>query len=955
MGFMDIMGSKSVRYHAETVMGRADDHPGRALEYYGSRGETPFRWGGSGAASLGLEGDVREQQYASIYGEGGAKDPISGVGLVRTRRPGMEVVIAAHKSVAELGVIGRADDMHAILDAERNATIRYLDRLTRQRGGRRGKSAVSSPTTGLVYAHSRHATSRAGDPSPHDHVLIANVVEMVDEKGGFKAPDTTLWRDHLHAATMFGRMAAARKALELGYAIEADPGPSGKLGHFRIAGVPKVVTELHSKRGAEIDAECRSKGYDSYRARGVAARATRAYKRHTPIADLMERWNKEIEEVGHSADEIRARVDEAGRRRKRIRPLRYDQVREITRDLLSAEGELGQRKLFSYPDVAVALAPRLYGQEPKVLAQLAGAVVADPESIPLLRVAGAKEQMYTTARTLATEGAIAESIGNQMSRTNAPSVNTTKMLRAVAETETALGHALTSDQRQAILACCSSARGAEILLGVAGAGKTTALRAVAEAFSRSGYRVIGTATSGQAARTLGEEAGIGLSRTLASITWRLDHGQLCLTERDVVVLDEAAMTDDPALLRLLSAVEGAGAKVLLVGDHLQLGPVGPGGAFEALLERHRDELCVLLENVRQRDPEERRALSQLRGGNVSTAVDWYVGHGRVRNSDTRQDSLQSAVDAFSSDYLSGKDAVLLAWRRKNVAELNARARALVEEAGILSGPELRAPGGRRYRAGDSVVLLAPINEAGLVTSERAMVVSVDETQTSLVLATEEGRTVCLGGQDISAERLDHAYAMTVHRMQGATTEISHLYSDGGGRELAYVAMSRAKETSFVYCVADDTAQAREDLVREWSVSRRPQWASGTGSPDQSGRVVTERPELSPERAAAVRLAHLETKREALVVAVEGQMEQRQGWLEDHPDAGSRLARIDREISERRLELERRRRGAGVRTGGDYSAVRRALSPWSRRPDAGHRSGARGGHSPGASRNVGFGR
>ena len=44
----------------------------------------------------------------------------------------MELVISAHKSVAELGVIGRAEDMHRIMDAERDATLEYLDRLTEQ-------------------------------------------------------------------------------------------------------------------------------------------------------------------------------------------------------------------------------------------------------------------------------------------------------------------------------------------------------------------------------------------------------------------------------------------------------------------------------------------------------------------------------------------------------------------------------------------------------------------------------------------------------------------------------------------------------------------------------------------------------------------------------------------------------------------------------------------------------
>jgi conjugative relaxase-like TrwC/TraI family protein len=156
------------------------------------------------------------------------------------------LVISAHKSVAELGVIGRAEDMHAIMDAERVATLAYLDEVTRRRGGRRGRAATAIQTGGLIYAHTRHATSRAGDPCPHDHVLVANVVEMLDTQGGWKAADTALWREHVHAATMVGRHAAARRAVDLGYRIEADTGPSGRLRHWRVAGVPDEVVALHS-------------------------------------------------------------------------------------------------------------------------------------------------------------------------------------------------------------------------------------------------------------------------------------------------------------------------------------------------------------------------------------------------------------------------------------------------------------------------------------------------------------------------------------------------------------------------------------------------------------------------------------------------------------------------------------------------------------------------------------
>ena len=143
MAWMRMMGADSVAYHQATVMGRADDHPGQALAYYASRGETPLVWGGSGAVHLGLSGRVTEEEYAAIYGPGGAKHPRTGVRLAATRRPGMELVISAHKSVAELGVIGRAEDMHRIMDAERDATLDYLDTLTRQRGARRGRAPTA--------------------------------------------------------------------------------------------------------------------------------------------------------------------------------------------------------------------------------------------------------------------------------------------------------------------------------------------------------------------------------------------------------------------------------------------------------------------------------------------------------------------------------------------------------------------------------------------------------------------------------------------------------------------------------------------------------------------------------------------------------------------------------------------------------------------------------------------
>ena len=293
----------------------------------------------------------------------------------------MELVISAHKSVAELGVIGRAEDMHSIMDAERNATLSYLDQVTKSVGGRRGRASISTPTGGILYAHTRHATSRAGDPCPHDHVLLANVVEMLDDRGGWKAANTSLWREHLHAATMAGRVAAARVAVELGYGIEADPGPSGRLGQWRIAGIPHEVVALHSKRAVEITAAIEERGETSYQARQVAARTTRRAKEHTPEGELVGRWRRELAQVGWPAERLLGAVDAASGRRIAPRPS-LREARRVLAEVLDADGDLARRKVFSRRHLVVAVAPHLYGWDHRTLDAVVDRALADPAVFP---------------------------------------------------------------------------------------------------------------------------------------------------------------------------------------------------------------------------------------------------------------------------------------------------------------------------------------------------------------------------------------------------------------------------------------------------------------------------------------------------------------------------------------------------------------------------------------------
>ena len=261
------MGAESVDYHRATVLGRGDDHPGMAIEYYASRGETPLVWGGSGTAGLGLEGAVSREDYEAIFGPGGARDPKTGERLVTTRRPGMEVVISAHKSVAELGVIGRAEDMHAIMDAERDATLAYLDRVTRRMGGRRGVAARGRRRpVGLIYAHTRHATSRPATLARTTMCWWPTWSRCSTRQGGWKAADTALWREHLHAATMAGRAAAARVGRRAGLRHRGRPGPVGAA--WDTGGSPASPTRCYGSTpsGRPRSTPSASAGATAYRA-----------------------------------------------------------------------------------------------------------------------------------------------------------------------------------------------------------------------------------------------------------------------------------------------------------------------------------------------------------------------------------------------------------------------------------------------------------------------------------------------------------------------------------------------------------------------------------------------------------------------------------------------------------------------------------------------------------------
>ena len=368
------------------------------------------------------------------------------------------------------------------------------------------------------------------------------------------------------------------------------------------------------------------------------------------------------------------------------------------------------------------------------------------------------------------------------------------MMEAIAAAPVAL-----SDEQRALVARAALSEDRVVcVVGVAGAGKTTALRALADAMERADIPVLGAAPSGRAAEELRESAGIG-ARTLHSLLAEarcrggLPHGA-------VVVIDEAGMAETRVLAPVLRMLEQAGGKVILVGDPAQLPSVGAGGLYAALCE-HLGAVG-LSENRRQRDEAEREALARLRSGDA----EGYLGHlARAGRLVLAQEAAEATARLVADWWAAASRAdlrglVMIAQRRADVEDLNAVARELLREAGRLGDASLVA-GGREFRVGDRVVCRRNDSRLGVCNGTRALVSGVDPSSDALGLTLDGGPARIIPAT-YASEHLEHGYAITGHAAQGGSVERAFVLvrAEGALAEWGYVAASRARAETRVYAV-----------------------------------------------------------------------------------------------------------------------------------------------------------
>lgn len=429
------------------------------------------------------------------------------------------------------------------------------------------------------------------------------------------------------------------------------------------------------------------------------------------------------------------------------------------------------------------------------------------------------KERFTTESVLQKEASLDSSAG-LLSKRRGHRVSR-KNVDAVAKT-----YGLGFEQEQAFRYVCSGSSDIAVIQGFAGAGKSYLLGAANQAWEKAGYNVRGLALSGKAADGLQAEAGIK-SRTIQSLEELWRHGQGELSKNDVIVVDEAGMVGVDQMRRLAEKVKEAGAKLVLTGDTEQLQAIDFGAAMRMVGLKYGQ--FVVSEIRRQKEDKTlgeensswmREATRDFGLTKTGKAVEAYIERGHVQGYDKKAEALDSLVAgwaAYREDF-SERSQLILAYRRDDVRYLNQSVREILKREGKLTGGISVNTGNglREFAAGDRMCFLRNQSSLGVKNGSLGEVISVSGDTLTVRLDGDKPRDVSFSTK--SYRDIDHGYATTVHKSQGATIDWVHVFADKLFDSYAtYVAMSRHRYGVTMSYSREDFAGDKDLLA---GISRR---------------------------------------------------------------------------------------------------------------------------------------
>lgn len=804
---------------------------GRPDEYYTKEGDAGI-WLGSGAEHLGLAGEVDGKQFAALAA-GFAPDGspmVQNAGGAK-RVAGWDLTFSPPKSVDVIWSLAGEDMQKKIEDAQSRAVARAMDFMEEQAGRvRTGSGGAEVEQCKLVAAAFLHGTSRELDQNLHTHVFVFN--QGVREDGRSASLDSRelfLWKIAAGAAY---RAELSNELRQMGFEIVRDR------EFYRVVGVPMDLERHCSKRRDQILAALEAAGTSGGAAAARANLETRKPKSDLGRDELVGGWEKDADEFGFNrelAEGLAGPTPGVA--------LELADVDAVLKDATEHDSIIKEQQIFAAAFVAAQGSTGIEGAR-ELTADAFGRAVKLENDIGQVR--------YSTAELVQKEREIVENAQARQAETG-HRLPAETVSAAIADYEARKGFSLSADQREGVHILTNSG-GVTVLVGDAGTGKSTSMEVVREAFESEGFRVLGCATGGKAAGELEQSSGIK-SSTLESLLMRVEVGSEQITEKTVIVLDEAGMTDSRSYHRLDTLAREAGAKLIVAGDHKQLQSVGAGAPFRTTAERIPDAVAHLTTNQRQREDWRKEASKQMTYGEAAKALSTYIDRGLVSIEKTHSTAVKEAARLYLADRaeFGAQKVMMVAATNKVVEHLNVAARAGLQKSGELKNEQIIKTGAGRLSVATGERIICTENfksdrAVDLTNGDLGTVIGIHKDERGRDMITiEVDRTKALITIDAGEAKLRHGYAATAHRLQGATFwRVVALGSAAWRQEISGMVDTRAKDvTRWVFALTQVAKMAREAAPTE-------KMANFARAVEATRLSRGEKPALTPESLDSVK-------------------------------------------------------------------------------------------------------
>jgi len=609
-------------------------------DYYTKGGNEPSEWAGKLADDLGLSGAVDPKVFrALLAGKVGDQQlgRYRGDGQIQ-HHPGWDFAVKAPKSVSIMALVAGDERVLAAHEGAVTAAISYLEEQAQLR--RRDEGKIVHETTGriLVARFTEHG-SRELDPHLHTHLVVLNMTNRETGDPMASLESRVMYGEQRVAGQIY-RNALAFGVREAGYEIDTDP----RSGLFEIRGVPGDLIAQFSQRADAIEEHAREHGLVGQKAQRASFYATRKAKVKIGKEELVTRWHQrtgsrlETLHLIAAATQERKGMHQSPTEREASRAALFGLRQLETTEAVNNLGDILRTGLAAHVGEVQLGDIRLRIESHELVRKL----------LPTREQTGDKvlTRGRTSRKSWRLELALTQHIALGLKDTR-PIASSDRLLALLERT------GLNKQQQNALVETALSRDRVTAIHGVAGSGKSTLVRVLGEA-AEPGTTLIALAPTSSAAAELGKKADIA-SYTVAGFVARGGQG---ITDRHVLVLDEAGQLGNRQAQRLLEISRTTGARLLFLGDEKQTGAIEQGKPFW-LMRKLGLPTVELTDAVRQETKSIKAAVTEARAGNFAQALSKLDSVSTVTDNEKMAEQVVHAWMRLKSDSRAGTNILVL--------------------------------------------------------------------------------------------------------------------------------------------------------------------------------------------------------------------------------------------------------------------------------------------------------